>query len=102
VTAGEIAEVVAGGALVLVGIVSGARTMGQVRAEDAPGLRTAIVAHAAAKAGFWISIGAIFFAYAFRGELLGSPRVLFPIPLVMTGIRLLTAQALARRLPDDE
>lgn len=98
----EIAEAVAGGVLGIGGIVSAVRTMARVKPGDPPKVRTLIALHALAKAGFWIGLGAIFFAYAFRASLPGSPQVLFPIPLVMAGVRLLTAHALIRALPPDE
>lgn len=100
-TALEVVEAIAGGVLVVAGVVGGARTMSHVRPEDPPRVRTLFVLHAVARGGFWIGIGAIFLAYALRSRVTGDPRVLFPIPLVMAGIRLLTAQFLARRLPDE-
>lgn len=88
--------------LILVGLASAARAFLRVEPGDPPRLRAYIAVYAFARGGFWISLGAIFLAYAFRGVFPGEPRVLFPIPLVMAGIRLLAAQALNRRLPDDE
>ncbi len=98
---GEIAEVVLGCLLVVIGLAAGVRTMARVEPGDSGKLRTLISLHALARAGFWIGLGAIFFAYAFRGWWPGSPEGLFPIPLVMAGLRLITAQALSRNLPTE-
>jgi len=98
---GEIAEAVIGIVLVLVGLVVGIRTMAKVEAGDSGKLRTLISVHALAKAGFWIGLGAILLSYGFRSRLPGSPEALFPIPLVMAGLRLITSQALGRNLPPE-
>ncbi|MEX2459076.1 MAG: hypothetical protein WD770_08835 [Actinomycetota bacterium] len=98
---GEKVLAIVGLLLILVGLASAARAFLRVEPGDPPRLRTYIAVYAFARGGFWISLGAIFLAYAFRGVFPGEPRVLFPIPLVMAGIRLVTAQALNRRLPNE-
>jgi hypothetical protein len=101
----EVGElVVAGVAVVLfvVGLAAAMRTFSHLEPEDPPRVRTLIVLHALSRGGFWIGLGAVLMAQAFRGVFPGDPLWLVVIPLAMAGLRLLTAAALARRLPDDD
>jgi hypothetical protein len=98
---GEQLEAVVGLVFVLVGLVVAARVFLRVEPGDPGKVRALLALHALGRGGFWIGIGAIFLAYAFQGVFAGNPQALFPIPLVMAGIRLITANALVRRLPPE-
>jgi hypothetical protein len=88
-------------ALVVVGLVGAFKTFLRVEAGDSPRVRLLIALHAFARGGFWIGLGAILLAQAFRGVFGKTSLVFFAIPLVMAGIRVLTGHALIRALPDD-
>lgn len=79
----------------MIGLRSAVRSIGQM-APDEPGrVRALIALHEAAKAGFWLALGAFFLGYATVAE----PQqfrwfVMFPIS--MAGLRLVAATLLAR------
>ena len=98
---GEQAVAVLALILAVVGVAVALRTFARVEPDDPPRVRTLIVVHALARGGFWIGLGAVLLGHAFRGVLTGDPLFLLVIPLMMAGMRLLSAAALARHLPPD-
>ncbi|HYU57320.1 MAG TPA: hypothetical protein VEO00_04635 [Actinomycetota bacterium] len=82
------------------GIASLVRSLGNTRPGDSGRLRALIVLHDVARAGFWFGLAAFFTAYALADDP-DAARGILIVPLALAGVRLLTAQALARSLPPD-
>lgn len=88
-------ELAAGGLLLLVGVRSAVSSIRDV-APDEPGrVRALIALHEAAKAGFWLALGAFFLGYATVKEPQDF-RWFVMIPIAMAGLRLVAATLLAR------
>jgi hypothetical protein len=96
----RVLEALGAGALFLIGVVSAARSFGHARPGDPPRVRLLILLHDAARAGFWFGLALLFVGYALLDRPKDATWVLL-LPLLFAGIRLLTAQALARSLPPD-
>jgi hypothetical protein len=88
-------EVAAAALFFLIGARSVLGSIRQMGTEDSGRVRTLIAVHEAAKAGFWLALGAFFLGYAVVREP-QEFRWFVMIPIVMAGIRLLTATLLAR------
>jgi hypothetical protein len=88
-------ELAAGGLFLLIGLRSAVHSIGQMSPDEPGRVRALIALHEAAKAGFWLALGAFFLGYATVAE----PQqfrwfVMFPI--AMAGLRLVAATLLAR------
>ena len=88
-------ELAAGGLLLLIGVRSAVSSIREV-APDEPGrIRALIALHEAAKAGFWLALGAFFLGYATVDDPQDF-RWFVMIPIAMAGLRLVAATLLAR------
>jgi hypothetical protein len=95
VTLGQVAGLVIGGLLVVVGLVSGVRSVVAPTGAESGRDRFLLALHDAAKAGFWLALGAAFLGLSFL-EPAGEYRWLVVIPIGMAGLRLIAATLLAR------
>lgn len=88
-------EIVAGALFLLIGLRSALHSIRQM-APDEPGrVRALIAVHEAAKAGFWLALGAFFLGYATVAEP-QEFRWFVMVPIAMAGLRLVAATLLAR------
>lgn len=94
-TIGQIAGLVIGGLLVAVGLVSGIRSVTTASGGESGRDRFLLALHDAAKAGFWLALGAAFLGLSVL-EPAGDYRWLVIIPIGMAGLRLVAATLLAR------
>ena len=84
------------GAFGVFGVVSAFRSLARPVVHDADGrARFLIAVHDAAKALFWLSLGAFFLAYGIAEEP-QSVRWVALVPIAMAALRLLAAVALSR------
>jgi hypothetical protein len=90
----QIAGVVIGGLLVLVGLVSGFRSVAAPADMPSSRDRFLLALHDAAKAGFWLALGAAFLGLSIL-EPARAYRWLVIIPIGMAGLRLVAAMLLA-------
>jgi hypothetical protein len=67
----------------------------QVSSDEAGRIRALIALHEAAKAGFWLALGAFFLGYATVAEP-QEFRWFVLVPIAMAGLRLVVATLLAR------
>lgn len=83
------------GLLLLFGVVSAVRSLGQPPAEERGGTRLLIAIHDASRAIFWLSLGGFFLAFGMSDR---APEVrwLVLLPVLMAVVRVLTAIRLAR------
>jgi hypothetical protein len=95
VTVGQIIGLAIGGLLVLVGLVSGIRAVSSPGPADSGRDRFLVALHDAAKAGFWLALGAAFVGLSVL-EPAAEYRWLVTIPIGMAGLRLVAATLLAR------
>jgi hypothetical protein len=91
----QIVGVVIGGLLVLVGLVSGFRSVAAPSDVGSGRDRFLLAVHDAAKAGFWLALGAAFLGLSIL-EPARDYRWLVIIPIGMAGLRLVAALLLAR------
>jgi hypothetical protein len=91
----QIAGVVIGGLLILVGLVSGFRSTASPGDVGSGRDRFLLALHDAAKAGFWLALGAAFLGLSIL-EPARDYRWLVLIPIGMAGLRLVAAMLLAR------
>jgi hypothetical protein len=91
----QIAGVVVGGVLILVGLVSGFRSVAAPSDMSSARDRFLLALHDAAKAGFWLALGAAFLGLSIL-EPARDYRWLVVIPIGMAGLRLVAAMLLAR------
>ena len=94
-TVGQILGLTIGGLLVVVGLVSGIRSVATPAAAESGRDRFLLALHDAAKAGFWLALGAAFLGLSLL-EPAGEYRWLVVIPIGMAGLRLMAATLLAR------
>jgi hypothetical protein len=95
VTFGQIVGLVIGGLLVVVGLVSGVRSVAAPSGMESGRDRFLLALHDAAKAGFWLALGAAFLGLSVL-EPAAEYRWLVVIPIGMAGLRLVAATLLAR------
>ena len=91
----QIAGVVIGGLLILAGLVSGFRSVAAPGDVESGRDRFLLALHDAAKAGFWLALGAAFLGLSIL-EPARDYRWLVIIPIGMAGLRLIAAMLLAR------
>jgi hypothetical protein len=91
----QIAGVVIGGVLIVVGFVSGFRSVAAPTDAGSGRDRFLIAVHDAAKAGFWLALGVAFLGLSVL-EPAQEYRWLVIIPIGMAGLRLVAALLLAR------
>ena len=94
-TFGQIAGLVIGGLLVAVGLVSGFRSVASPAGMESGRDRFLVALHDAAKAGFWLALGAVFLGLSIL-EPAFEYRWLVLIPIGMASLRLIAATLLAR------
>ena len=94
-TFGQIAGLVIGGLLFVVGLVSGIRSVAASPGMESGRDRFLLALHDAAKAGFWLALGAAFLGLSIL-EPASEYRWLVVIPIGMAGLRLVAATLLAR------
>ena len=88
-------DLVLAGVFLLVGLRSALQSIRE-QSPDEPGRVRALMAlHEAAKAGFWLALGAFFLGYATVREP-QEFRWFVTIPIAMAGLRLVAATLLAR------
>jgi hypothetical protein len=95
VTVGQIVGLVIGGLLALIGLGSGLRSLAAPTEAVSGRDRFLLAVHDAAKAGFWLGLGAAFVGLSVL-EPARDYRWLVMIPIGMAGLRLLAATFLAR------
>jgi hypothetical protein len=91
----QIVGVVIGGLLVLVGMISGFRSVAAPSDLGSGRDRFLLALHDASKAGFWLALGAAFVGLSVL-EPAEDYRWLGVIPIGMAGLRLLAAALLSR------
>ncbi len=94
-TVGQIVGLTIGGLLVVGGLVSGIRSVAAPAEAESGRDRFLLALHDAAKAGFWLALGAAFLGLSLL-EPAGEYRWLVVIPIGMAGLRLMAATLLAR------
>jgi hypothetical protein len=90
-----ILELVLAGVFLLFGVVSGINSLRGVEPMEEGRARFLLAVHDAAKAGFWLALGGFFLGLALIEEP-QSFRWFALAPVLMAGVRLLTAVFLAR------
>jgi hypothetical protein len=88
-------EFAAAAIFLLIGARSAVRSVRDMGTEESARARTLIALHEAAKAGFWLALGAFFVGYAVVREP-QQFRWFVMVPIVAAGIRLIAATLLAR------
>jgi hypothetical protein len=99
VTVGQIVGLVIGGLLAVIGLASGIRSVAAPTEADSARDRFLVALHDAAKAGFWLGLGAAFVGLSVL-EPAAEYRWLVIIPIGMAGLRLVAATLLARQPGD--
>jgi hypothetical protein len=82
--------------LLLIGVRSALASIGQQDVDEPGRVRVLIALHEAAKAGFWLALGAFFVGYATVTEP-QEFRWFVMVPIAIAGVRLLAATLLARQ-----
>jgi hypothetical protein len=88
-------EYVVAGLLFLFGVVSAFRSLSEPVTDETGRVRFLIAVHEAAKALFWLSLGAFFLTYGISGGA-AEVRWLVLVPIGMAVVRLLAASAIGR------
>lgn len=88
-------ELALGGFFTLIGLRSALQSIRQETADESGRVRALIAMHEAAKAGFWLALGAFFIGYATVAEP-QEFRWFVLVPIAMAGLRLVAATLLAR------
>jgi hypothetical protein len=88
-------ELVLGGLFLLIGLRSAVQSIRDASTEEPGRVRALIALHEAAKAGFWLALGAFFLGYATVREP-QEFRWFVMVPIAMAGLRLVAATLLAR------
>jgi hypothetical protein len=79
----------------LFGLVSGINSLQDAQPIDDARVRLLVAVHDAAKAGFWLALGAFFLGFALIEEPQGF-RWFVLVPVLMAGLRFATAALLSR------
>lgn len=95
----DVAEYILAAIFFVVGIRAGLAALRSETRGEPPGIRFLVAVHDAARAGFWLSLGALFLGFGILedDEELRQYAVVGIVPIVMAGIRLLAAGRLARQ-----
>jgi len=88
-------ELAVGGFFTLIGLRSALQSIRQETPDESGRVRALIAMHEAAKAGFWLALGAFFIGYATVSEP-QEFRWFVLVPIAMAGLRLVAATLLAR------
>lgn len=93
-TAGSVFELALGSVFVLIGLRSAVSSLREPTPAGSSGDRFLLALHEAAKAGFWLALGAFFIGYPLVDDL--AFRWFALTPVGMAGIRLVASYFLSR------